>query len=126
MLAVLARYQAAAALLAGGVQAAFMRSAVYLLVPCVWAAALLWSARAVRRTPRRRPMLLLTVAQIVPLTSAGLSALLGLLPFLQWTPSVMNLATFLVLPTAMLVLVRRARRETIDTVAVARGLAMLR
>jgi hypothetical protein len=55
-----------------------------------------------------------------------LSALLGLVPFLEWTPSVMNLVTFLVLPAAMLVLVRRARRETMDTIAMSRGLAMLR
>jgi hypothetical protein len=111
LLAVLARYQAAAALLAGGEQAAFMRSAVYLLVPCVWAAALLWCARAIRTTPRRGPLRLLSAAQVVSLASAALSALVGLLPRFDWTPSVMNLVTFLVLPAAVLVLVRRARSE---------------
>jgi hypothetical protein len=115
LLAVLARYQAADALLAGGIQAAFMGSPVYLVVPCVWAAALLWCARGVRVTSRRLPLRLLAAVQILSLTSAGLSALAGrLAPFLDWTPSVMNLVTFVILPAAMLVLVRQARRETVD------------
>ena len=113
-LAVLARYQAGATLLAGGIETAFMHSPVYLLLPFVWAAGLLWCARAVRLTSRRLPLRLLTAAQVLLLASAALSALLGrLVPAFDWTPSIMNLVTFLVLPAAMLALIRRARGETL-------------
>ncbi|HYY11159.1 MAG TPA: hypothetical protein VE781_09475 [Kineosporiaceae bacterium] len=118
LLGALARLQAALLLLAAGGEVAVMGgNPVYLLAPLAVAALLVRCAAAVTR-PRperarrtRRMLRAVVVVETVALLTVPGSVLVSLTRWVVWTPTVTGLATTVVLPAAVLVLARRARRE---------------